>query len=386
MQNPLNEEKLIQAAARHVGTHDFYSEDYQPALRSLLASLDQEASLSQTGVWSTFGTLLDALTKRARIAAALASHPEIVEIPIERPVFITGFPRTGTTLLHNLLARDSANRTMRLWEMRASPISSNNDQQWERKHIAETELLLQNLYKAAPAFRSIHSMQATWPDECNWLFRNSLASLINAITYYVPGYLHWLQQQDMVSAYTFYRRQLQLLLVRSPGERLVLKDPFHLWHLDALLSVFPDARIVHLHRDILESLPSMCSLCYTLQGIYSERREPQMVGMYCKKMMNAGMTRMLSVRDSDTDENFIDINYYRLVKDPIDTVQSIYAQIGWEFSAEAEAAMRIWLAENKQHKAGKHNYSLEQFGLDSSEIKQSFKAYSSRFLEQSLAV
>ncbi len=386
MQNSLTEEKLIQAATRHVGTQDFYSEDYQPALRTLLTSLEQEASLSQTGVWSTFGILLDALTKRARVAATLTSHPEIAEIPIDRPVFITGFPRTGTTLLHNLLARDSANRTMRLWEMRAPAINSHDEQQWEREQIAETEGFLHNLYKAAPAFKGIHPMQATWPDECNWLFRNSFASLINAITYYVPEYLHWLLQQDMVSAYTLYKRQLQILLWRSPGERLVFKDPFHLWHLDALLTVFPEARIIHLHRDILESLPSLCSLSYTLQGIYSDRREPTVVGMYCKEMMEAGMTRMLWVRDSVRSETFIDINYYRLVKDPIGTVRSIYAQIGWEFTAEAEAAMSVWLAQNKQHKAGKHNYSLEQFGLDSAQIRRSFTVYSSRFLENSLAV
>ena len=385
MQTPLNEEKLIQAATRYVGTHDFYSEDYRPALRTLLTALEQEACLSQTGVCSTFGILLDALTKRARIATALASHPQIVETPIKRPVFIIGFPRTGTTLLHNLLAQDFANRTMRLWEMRA-PISINDDQQWEHEQIAETESFLESFYQVAPAIRGIHPMQAICPEECNWLFRNSFTSLINALTYYIPTYFHWLIQNEMVSAYTFYKRQLQILLWRSRGNRLVLKDPSHLWNLDALLTVFPDAQIVHLHRNLLESLPSLCSLSYTLQGIYSERQDPLLVGMYCTKMVADGMKRMLSTRDSVRGKTFIDINYYRLVKDPIGTVRSIYAQIGWEFTAEAEAAMSVWLAQNKQHKAGKHNYSLEQFGLDSDQIRRSFTVYSGRFLENSLAV
>ncbi|MGK7875910.1 MAG: sulfotransferase [Xenococcaceae cyanobacterium] len=390
MSEILNQERLIQAATRYVGSSDFYDEHCQTALNTLLTSLNEEACLSQTGVLSTFNSLLDALTKQFFITTLLSSHPEIAEIPIEQPVFITGFPRSGTTLLHNLLAQSHANCTLQLWVMRSFSIPNGKGKEWEQEQIVQTERFLEKLYQSAPIFKSIHPMQATWTDESNWLFRNSFSSIIYAISYYIPNYLRWLLQQDLESVYTFYKRQLQFLLWRSPGRRspgncLLLKDPCHLWHLDALLKVFPDARIIHLHRNISESLPSLCSLSYRLQGICNERPNPLLVGRYCQEMIAEGMKRMFSVRNRVQGKTFIDISYEDLIHYPFETVESIYRELGWNFTRDAEEKMKTWLTQNKQHKAGKHHYSLEKFGLEQAQIQQNFTEYSNYFLKETLA-
>ncbi|NET03379.1 MAG: sulfotransferase [Symploca sp. SIO2B6] len=390
MSKILNEERLVQAATRYVGSSDFYDRHCQTALKTLLTFLNEEACLSQTGVLSTFNSLLDALTKQFFLTTILSSHPEIAEIPIERLVFITGFPRSGTTLLHNLLAQSHPNHTLQLWEMRSFSLPTGERKEWEQEQIVQTKRFLENLYESAPIFKSIHPMQATWTDECNWLFRNSFSSMIYAIIYYIPNYLRWLLQQDLESVYTFYKRQLQFLLWRSPGrclpgKSLILKDPFHLWHLDALLKVFPDARIIHLHRNISESLPSLCSLSYTLQGICNEHQNPLLLGRYCQEMIAEGMKRMLSVRSQVEEKNFMDISYYSLINDPVETVESIYRQLSWDFTRDAEIKMKTWLTQNKQHKAGKHHYSLEEFGLKKTEIQQDFSEYSNYFLQETLA-
>ena len=186
--------------------------------------------------------------------------------------------RTGTTLLHNLFASNPANRAIRLWEMQDPFATSDED---IAKAIEEMRGLVEAAYHLAPRLKDIHPLQAEWPDECSWLFRNSFASMIHGFSYFIPGYVAWMLARDMGEDYRYYRKQLQAILSLRSGNPLVLKDPCHTWHIPELLATFSGARIIQLHRNPREVVPSFISLCQTLQEGESTLR-PRPEGALCR--------------------------------------------------------------------------------------------------------
>ena len=171
--------------------------------------------------------------------------------------------------------------------------------------------MLKWLYDHAPSFRNIHPMNADAPDECNWLFRPTFTTPVFSWTNFVPSYDRWLASVDRVPAYREWRLQLQMLRWRSPGGVPVLKDPGHLWSLEALLSVCPDARIVLLERDMAEAVPSLCSLVSTLQSMDGDRApDLHTVGRYVLQMVSRGRRAMAEVRERRP-ENFLQVGLYR---------------------------------------------------------------------------
>jgi hypothetical protein len=382
--NEIEEQLLIETAVKLGGSQDFFGDEYLVPLRKLLASLNTEANLSRPGRRRVFMLLIDVLLKRASLADLINLHPEIKEIPIKKPIFIIGLPRTGTTLLHNLMSQDSANRTFKLWEL-SQPIKLTDfENDFEAELSAKTELWVKTFARLQPKFATIHPLQAKACDECNWLLQNTFAANIFSLHYYTPRYFQWLMGQDLSAQYQFYKLQLQAFLRRSKElqtNSLVLKSPDHLWHLEALLKIFPDANIIQLHRNISECVPSFCSLCHTLQEINCDGQTPEKIGEFCLEQLQAGVSRMLESRARNKTNKFIDVSYQNLVKNPLETVKQIYQNLGREVSSEAIAAMENWLAENRQHKSGKHNYSLQQFGLEPENIGKVFAEYTNRFNE-----
>lgn len=383
MQNMLNSAALHDAAAARTRLHDFGDPHYLQALQALLEALTDEAQLSPQGMWRTIPYLISALGHRALVTDTLKKHPEIRDLPIEAPLFITGFPRTGTTLLHNLLACDPANRAPLLWELQNPVTPPDAPDTWRQDTIRATEALLAFVYKTAPDFARIHPMQAEAPDECSWLLRKSFASMVHAFTYHIPSYVEWLHSLDhdaVVKHYREYRAQLQLLLWRRPGQRLVLKDPCHAWHLDALLEVFPDARVIHLHRDLAETLPSLASLCTALQHLDSDVRDPRRVGAYALRLVETAAAALLRERPNLPPGAVLDTHYKALIQDPAQGALELERRAGRAPAPDAEASMRAWLLANQQHKAGRHAYTLEQFSLSRDQISQRLSQYTSTFL------
>lgn len=369
----LDESALLRAAIAQVPDADFGGEEFLPAFSRLLAALRGEAQLDRSGEWAMAARIIMSLNRRRQLSRLLARAPQLRERPIVAPIFILGFPRTGTTLLHNLLAADPGNRAVRLWEMR-EPFAPDDRpgfdvDAWSRSVIATTEQVIAAGYKMSPRLADIHPLRATWPDECSWLFRNSFTSLVFGFSDYVPSYVEWLLAQDMLPAYAYFKLQLQAITHQRGGAPLVLKDPCHLWHLDALLQVFPDARVIQLHRPPEQVVGSFASLCQALHEGGATPRTSAEIGRYAVDLLAQGLQRIDAVRATLAPERILDVDYRELVGDPLATLQRIYTSLGLQFQARDEAA--TWLAEN-QGLSGRHRYELHEFGLDASVVQRRF--------------
>lgn len=383
MKHMLDAAALVDAAAAKERLVDFGGEHCKEALDSLLDALREEAEISPMGMWRTVPRLINTLGKRALAVDALKRSPEIAELPVEAPLFITGFPRTGTTLLQNLLSADPANRPMLLWELRTPVTPPGAPATWVQETIRETQALMDFIYKTAPEFARIHPMAPEAPDECSWLLRNSFASMVYAFTYYVPSYVEWLAalpQATVVEHYRDFKRQLQLVLARRPGQRLVLKDPCHAWHLGALLEVFPDAHILHLHRDTCEVLPSLASLCSALHAMESDRRDPARMGQYALRLMETAAAALERDRAQLPAGAVTDVRYTDLIASPVECALALQRSAGRDPGEGAADAMSTWLESNRQHKAGRHGYTLEQYGIQADALRERFARYTRQHL------
>lgn len=389
----LEEQPILAEAAARFGVEEPLEARFRPALQALLRALHEEARLSPRGLALTRERVIRALGRRVALAQLERREPQLLTVPVERPIIVTGFPRTGTTLLHNLLARVEGLWAPPLWQLRTpvAPATVRPEQQarWAEQQRRETELMLEQLYAGAPEFRAIHPMHADWPDECNWLLRNSFSTLVNAFSWFVPGYVEFLRSSAMDQAYADHRRFLRALLhghapghapghARSP--RLALKDPCHMWQAEALLASYPDATIITLHREPAQIVPSLASLCASLQAIDTDSpRTPAEIGRFALYILGHGLRALEQARRTLPPERFIDLPYRELVAAPGAVLLTLGEQLGFDAGAVAVEEAGRWLADNRQHKLGRHRYALEEFGLGEGVIEEYFAEYRERF-------
>ena len=367
----LNAEGLLEKAAAQTGLTDFGDDSYREPYNILLQSLQDEACLNTQGVILMQRTILRLLAIRLRTEEAFTSYPEMADTPIERPLYILGFPRTGTTLLHNLLSCDPASRWLRLWEgLYPAPAPESLD---DDPRVAKSKEFVTGFEKIAPLLASAHKLNATGPEECLWLIEHTFADFIFELRANIPSYSRWLSQHEADPVwYLYYRRQLQMLSWKCRGSHWVCKAPRHLSGLSGLLSVFPDARIVQTHRSAESVLPSICSLCEITRSAASNLVDKVAIGTHWHQRLLEVGRRSAEVRSASDAEQFIDVQYNDLVTDPIGTVHQIYEHHGYSYSDSFENRMKLWLADNRQYKHGPHRYSLEEFGLDAEVVRRDF--------------
>ena len=365
---------LLEEAARKVGLDDFGGGEFREGLEVLLKSLREEARLNARGVFLMRRTVLRLLSNRLLTEQAFAEAPEMGETPVAQPLFVLGFPRTGTTLLHNLLACDPQARWLRLWEglYPAPPPRSLK----EDSRIADVEEWALGFAKVAPRLVTAHKLEPRGPEECLWLIEHTFTDLIFELRARVPAYSEWLAKHEGDGwVYQYFNRQLRMLGTHCRGRHWVLKAPRHLAGLAGLLEVFPEARVVQTHRDPAEVLPSLCSLCEILQSAATDQVDKQEVGKNWRRRLANILKQARAVRKGTREGQFLDVRYADLVRDPVGTVRDIYEFHGYEYSSEMEAGMRRWLAENRQHKHGTHKYSLEEYGLEAAAVRREFSEY-----------
>nr|WP_255216031.1 sulfotransferase [Pseudenhygromyxa sp. WMMC2535] len=322
------------------------------------------------------------LERRVALASLEAREPALATIAIERPVVITGFPRTGTSLLLNLLARVEGLWAPPLWQLRepVPPAGASED-----SLRAQAQAQLDALFAAAPQLRAIHPMDPDWPDECNWLLRNSFSTLHNAFSWFVPSYVEHLGSGDMRPAYADHRRWLRALVHRRGGAqpRLVLKDPLHLWQLEELFAVYPDATVIHLHRDPDQVAPSLASMCATMQSVDSDApRSAAEIGAYSLRILERGLQALERSRATLPAARFIDIPYRELIAAPGEVVRRLGRQLEFRVDTEALADAGEWLTANRPPRVGGHRYELEDFGFSPELLAESFSDYRGRFRGQ----
>ncbi len=377
----LAETGLLARTMRRTGLRDFGDASFREPLRRLLASLETEAGLTPFGRVLARRDLQRLLENRLRMTDTLVRHPEIAAAPIRQPLFVIGLPRTGTSILHELLAQDPANRVPMTWEvMHPWPPPERASFESDAR-IAQVDRHFSGIDRVLPGFKAMHPMGALLPQECVALTAHDFASLIFHTTYRLPGYQAWLDQQDLRPVYASHRRWLQYFQWRVPAQRWVLKSPGHLWSLDALLAIYPDARIVQTHRDPLQVVASLVSLITTLRGLGSDAVDPHEIGLDWTERLAAGLRLASEAREraSGGAARFFDVHFRDLVGREIEQVQRIYEHFELTLSPEAEARMRRFLAENPRDKHGTHRYSLAFAGLDAERLRPAFADYQKRF-------
>ncbi|MBI1818548.1 MAG: sulfotransferase [Deltaproteobacteria bacterium] len=376
----LDKRSLLDQAARNTGLSDFGDERFREPLRILLDAFEHEAALTMLGRVIARSDAVRTLENRLRMIDTHKRHPEIGERPIERPLFILGLPRTGTTILHELLAQDPATRVPMTWEvMHPWPPPERATYETDLR-IAQVEKHFSGVDKLIPGFKSMHPMGAQLPQECAALTQHDFATMIYHTTHNVPSYQRWLEQTDMRPVYTSHRRQLQYLQWRCPAERWVLKSPAHLWALDALLAIYPDARIVQTHRDPLKVIASLASLVKLLRGMSSDRIDPVAIGADWTARLATGLQKTMTVRDSGAlpDDRVFDMQFAEFIADEIAMVRRIYQHFDLPFTEAAETRMRRFLVANPKDKHGAHRYTIADAGLDPTAERQRYAAYQSR--------
>ncbi len=379
----LDEASLVRAARRSSGLHDlgkdWDAETTREARRRLLDALENEASLHPLGRAVMRSTLVRTLVNRLRLEQLSKQHPEIPEIPVDAPVFIAGLPRTGTTLLHRLLTCEPTHRPLLSWEaLNPAPFPQGVKPGERDPRIPLAETAERALRYLAPDFFAIHPVEAHEVEEDVLLLDGSFVSPTVDATMPVPRYSAWLHGVDQTPCYRYFRRLVQLLLWQRPGTYLG-KTPHHLENLDALLAVFPGARVIHTHRDPVKVVPSFCSMMAHGRRLFSDDVDPRAVGRQLHDKSLTGVKLAMASRERLPGESFLDVRYTDLVADPMKEIRRIYDFLGTTLSAETEERMSAWRAGNSQNRHGVHRYQLEDFGLDRDTLRRDFAPYCTRF-------
>jgi hypothetical protein len=372
---------LIQAAHRQTGLEDFGDPSFREPLRRLLESLEEEARLNLVGRLASRYDMVRLLANRLRMEEDRKRNPGIAEEETPRPIIIAGLPRTGTTLLHSLLALDPASRVPLTWEtMYPSPPPEAATYLTDRR-IGLVDGQMRWFQRMVKGFDRIHPVGARLPIECLVIFSQSFLSYQFETTHRLPSYLGWLEAQDLRPAYEVHRRFLQHLQWRCPGQRWVLKAPAHMFDFEAVFSVYPDACVIMTHRDPIEVTASNASLTATLRSAFSDGIDPFEVGPECSRRWAEAIGRGMRSRDRGCApaERFLDLYYIDLITDPIGAVRKVYARFDLRFPEGLEEKIREFLRQNPSDRFGKHRYRLEQFGLDLEEETRRYAAYRERF-------
>lgn len=364
---------LHESASRVVGLDDFGDPIYEEGLRILLDDYANTAGLTGEGNYLQRTFLRGALVGRLLTVNALSRFPEHADVQIERPIFVTGLPRSGTTALHRLLCADPASQGLELW-LTEFPHPRPPRDTWDDNPVyqgiaaAYAEQHVEN-----PEYLGIHYIDAASVEECWRLLRQAGLSNSYESLAHVPNYVAWLRQQDWTPAYEVHKQNLQLIGLNDTDKRWVLKNPSHLSALDAIMAVYPDALIVQTHRDPVVSIASSCSLSQETAKTWSTVFHGGVIGASQLDLWSSSAKTFARAREKYDPAQFVDIEYTDFVGDPHGTVQAVYDAFGIELTADHKAAIDALDQESQHGKTkAKHTYSLDDYDLTEDEVRSAF--------------
>lgn len=378
----LSLDQLRDQAQQATALDDLGDPSWKEGAERLIADLNERGALTEVGSMIAGSDVVEYLTSRLHVVDWVKRNPSITDSDIRPPIVVLGQPRTGTTILFDVLAQDPANRVPLTWEV---------DQPWPPPETAtyesdpridQVEAKLANVDLLIPGFRAMHDMGARLGQECVRITAADFRSMIFATQYRVPEYQRWLlHQADMASAYRYHRMFLQYLQSAHSADRWLIKSPAHLWSLGALFREYPDALIVQTHRDPLRVVCSLASLVDLLRRLASDDVSISEVAAEWVDDIVLGLDRAIEARTDGTvpDGQAVDVLFRDFLRDPMAVVRTIYGRLGIELSAEAEKAMQSFLDANPQEKHGGHNYSFTDTGLDAGQLRERTRAYQEYF-------
>ena len=371
----LQSEDLLETAARRTGLQDWGDPWFKDALAALLNSVNQEGKLTFFGRFSLRQFLIGNLASRLRTIEVLKRFPEIQEQKIHRPIFITGWYRTGTTHLHNLVALHPHLRAPLFWELR-HPCPTLNPKTADFRRLVRSVRLDGKIHSyLAPGFNAIHLLEADKPEECLHLFDKACAGTTSFFMTEATSFAGWLLDHGIQHGYAFYKFQLQLLNWLRPGRQWVLKWPYHLWHLETLLATFPDAVVIHLHRDPRRAISSVCSMAAAARAPFCERIDSAALGRFWLNYYTTGLERGMKARQKAGENQIIDVRYPDLINDPLAVIDQIHRAIELNSYETWAESIKNNSKGTRKKRSGNHQYTDSQFGLYPDQIRERFSSY-----------
>jgi hypothetical protein len=365
---------LVEQACELAGSDDFGDDDtWRDGLARLCDGLVSEARLNDLGVEIAVLDVIRPLTGRLQIVKWRKENPAVAAQPVTRPIFIVGQPRTGTTILFDLLAQDPALRPPLTWEVDNPWPLPRPETYATDPRIAETQASIEMSEQIVPGLLAFHPMGALVGQECVRITAGQFCSMIFPVQYRLPSYSRWLlYEADHQPAYAYHRMFLQHLQSGVPGQWL-LKSPAHLWQLDALVAEYPDALIVQTHRDPLNVISSISALTHHLRQLASDESSITECAAQSREEIVVGLERGMKLRDS-LSQRVVDVQFADFIHDPFATIRGVYAELGRELEPVAEQNMRAFLAGHPGDGGGSR-YSWADTGLDAGLVREQVRVY-----------
>jgi Sulfotransferase family len=365
-------DSLIAAA----GLPEEFAAGVRPGLTAALESLETESGLTEEGRGRALAQFADNLARLSAIAADRARYPEIADVVIDRPVFILGLPRCGTSILHALIGADPDVRTPLQWEVAApSPPPEAATFATDPRADGFDAYVASNFTGAWADVLKAHPIGARIPQECGMILESAFQGINPTMTFKLPGYYQWYLGADTTFGYQVHKMWLQHLSWKNPRKRWVLKVQEHAYHLPELRSVYPDAVLVQPHRDPVTVMASISRLIEVIRCVSYAHIDRGVLGQELLQLWHDGQVRSMAYRKANSDVKVHDLRFKDIVGDPVAAVRGVYAFAGMDFTPAAEAGLRGWLAANPADKHGQHRYELADYGMTREQVEHVYADY-----------
>src|SRR3984885_7500449 len=381
--NVASADDVFKLAAQRTGLTDIDSDSWRDGLTVMFDDLNNSPAFTPSGRERVLDDATNALGRRMQVHAYIEAHPEFLDTPVQRPLFVLGMPRTGTTVISYLLDQDPARRSLLHWQcVHPIPPASTETLRTDPRCLALLEQQRNILAFVKQAKMALpHWEDADGPTEDMFIHNQDFKGLSWDSFLPTDRYARWLfDEADMSSTYEYQKRYLQVLQSKAPG-RWSLKMPSHSVHIDTLLKVFPDARLIWAHRDPYKATGSLCNLWRLPPNLVmnTELLDQTAMGRAAAWQMSYHVDRPLRARDRIGDDRFFHMYYHEMMRDPMGVMRRIYEWADEQLIAETEARMRNWLAEHPQDLFALNTYSLDQYGLTVEQLKPVFAEYLDTF-------
>jgi hypothetical protein len=366
--------ELIASACESTGLGPFANASYHEGLEFLVEQVNQCDAVTERSIEVMEREIVASLCNRFRVEDYLLRHPEVLEQEIERPVFVFGIPRTGTTMTNHLLGADKSRRSLLNWEATDSIPPPTSDTLYSDPRCVNKRKQQEEMLAANPDVVLPHWEWADDPSECIFILAQDFKALSWESRLPMPGYSKWILECDVTSAYEYHKKVLQILQSQAPGT-WNLKMPSHSVFAETVKKVYPDARLIWTHRDPYQTFASSCSLNRFTQSVTGVDPDPIYIGDNATRRLGAHLRGAMQARESLGDDAIYDLYYKDIISEPIAEMEKLYAWLGDDFTPEIEADMRHWIDHHPQNQFGKHKYSLEEFGQSRESLEPIFGDY-----------
>ncbi|MDX8031942.1 sulfotransferase [Lentzea sp. BCCO 10_0856] len=376
----LNVDELLEKASAKTGLSDFGDDWFREPLDVLVGSLNTEAALSPLGFELTKHRLTALLSDRLRLRELQRKHPSVLDVELRVAAEICGLPRTGSTLLHRLLAASPQVTSTLSWEVAYPlPFPGEGPDAAERKRRAQERM--QMFSQLSPDFGDLHTVVWDGPEEDVILLDRTFVSMSYDSFYWVPTYGDWLRSADQRPAYRELREWLQVLQWQHPARDLpwVLKSPHHLTAVDTVLSEFEGCKIVMTHRSPVNAVPSYASMVRAMSAQYSDNVDPVRIGQYWSGRFARTLQDFATARAARPDR-FVDVRFADTVSKPLEVARQVLDALGLPAGPADDAAFEAYLEQNRTERHGSHSYAPPDFGLSEDQLRRDFAFYSEVYL------